>query len=82
VIEVSSVGGLIFFSVLGAVICAKARVPAGAVVFSLIALALFMSTPAGAGLPRAVSGFVHTVDGATTPALTGTHPNNGSGAAG
>lgn len=80
--EVPSVGALIFFSVLGAVICAKARVPAGAVVFSLIALALFVSTPAGEGLPRAVSGFVSTVDGATTPALNGSRPGSGSGAVG
>src|SRR4051812_20613520 len=33
-----SVGALILFAVLGAVICAKARVAGGAVVFSLIAL--------------------------------------------
>ena len=53
-----SVGALILFSILGAVICAKARVAGGAIVFSLIALVLFVSTPAGSGLPRAVSGFV------------------------
>lgn len=67
-----SVGVLILFSVLGAVICAKARVPAGAVVFSLIALALFVSTPAGSGLPRLVSGLLSTADDAATPALTRT----------
>ena len=44
-----SVGALILFSILGAVICAKARVAGGAVVFSLIALVLFVSTPAGSG---------------------------------
>jgi hypothetical protein len=66
-----SVGALILFSILGAVICAKARVAGGAIVFSLIALVLFVSTPAGSGLPRAVSGFFSTVDGAATPALTG-----------
>ena len=65
-----SVGVLILFAILGAVICAKARVPAGAVVFSLIALVLFVSTPAGSGLPRVVSGFLTTVDSASTPALT------------
>ena len=65
-----SVGALILFAILGAFICAKARVPAGAVVFSLIALVLFVSTPAGSGLPQAVSGFFSTVDSATTPALT------------
>lgn len=66
-----SVGALILFSILGAVICAKARVAGGAIVFSLIGLVLFVSTPAGSGLPRAVSGFFSTVDGAATPALTG-----------
>lgn len=65
-----SVGALILFSVLGAVICAKARVAGGAVVFALIGLVLFVSTPTGRALPEAVSGFVSTVDGATTPALT------------
>jgi hypothetical protein len=62
---------MILFSILGAVICAKARVAGGAVVFALIALVLFVSTPAGSGLPAAVSGFVSTVDGAATPALNG-----------
>ena len=65
-----SVGALILFSILGAVICAKARVAGGAIVFSLIALVLFVSTPAGSGLPAAVSGFISTVDGAATPVLT------------
>ncbi len=65
----NSVGALILFSVLGAVICATARVAGGAVVFSLIGLVLFVSTPAGRALPEAVSGFVSAVDGATTPAL-------------
>ncbi len=72
-----SVGALIIFAILGAFICDKARVPAGAVVFSLIALVLFVSTPAGSGLPRAVSGFFSTVDGATTPALTDTTREGG-----
>ena len=66
----NSVGALIFFAVLGAVICAKARVASGAVVFSLIALVLFVSTPAGRALPQVVSGLVSTVDDAATPALT------------
>ncbi len=67
-----SIGALILFSILGAVICAKARVTGGAVVFALIGLVLFVSTPAGRGLPAAVSGFVSTVDGAATPVLTKT----------
>ena len=57
-----SVGALILFSILGSVICAKARVAGGAVVFSLLGLVLFVSTPAG----QAVSGFVSAVDGAAT----------------
>jgi hypothetical protein len=70
VIGMESVGALILFAVLGAVICAKARVAGGAIVFSLIALVLFVSTPAGAALPQLVSGFFSTVDSAATPALT------------
>ncbi len=66
-----SVGALILFSILGSVICAKARVAGGAIVFALIGLVLFVSTPAGSGLPAAVAGFVSTVDGAATPALNG-----------
>ena len=65
-----SVGVLILFCVLGVVICAKARVPGGAVVFTLIATVLFVSTPAGRALPAAISGLVSTVDDALTPALT------------
>ncbi len=75
-----NVGLLIFFAVVGAFICAKARVAAGAVVFSLVALVLFISTPLGAGLPGAVSGFLTAVNTASTPALTG--PDEGSGAVG
>jgi len=64
-----SVGVLIAFTILGAVICAKARVPAGAVVFSMIGIVLFVSTPAGSGLPRGLAEFMGTLDDATTPVL-------------
>ena len=67
-----SVGVLIFFAIVGAVICAKARVAGGAILFSLVALVLFVSTPAGAGLPGAISSLLSTVDHAATPALNGT----------
>jgi hypothetical protein len=67
-----SVGALILFCALGSAICAKARVAGGAVVFALIGLVLFVSTPAGHALPETVSGFVSTVDGAATPVLTRT----------
>lgn len=69
-----SVGVLIAFAVLGTVICAKARVPGGAVVFALIGLVLFISTPAGSGLPGAITGFFDVVDQSTTPALTDEGP--------
>ncbi len=64
-----SVGLLIFFAVVAAFICAKARVAAGAVLFSLVALVLFISTPVGAGLPGAIAGFLTAVDRAATPPL-------------
>lgn len=65
-----NVGILIFFAVVGAVICAKARVPGGAIAFALIALVLFIGTPAGAGLPGMVSDFMTAVGSASEP-LTG-----------
>ncbi|WP_308816407.1 hypothetical protein [Pseudonocardia alni] len=74
-----SVGVLILFMVLGAVICAKARVAMGAVVFSLIALVLFIATPVGSGLPDAISTFVSAFDQAATPALNGAGASSGSG---
>lgn len=73
-----STGVLIFFAILGAVICAKARVAGGAVVFALIALVLFIGTPVGSGLPGAVGDVLNSVSKASQP-LTGT---TGSGAAG
>ena len=65
-----TIGVLIFFAVLGAFICAKARSAGGAIVFALIALVLFIGTPAGAGLPGIVAEFVSTVSQASEP-LTG-----------
>lgn len=65
-----SAGVLIFFAVVGAVICAKSRVAGGAVVFALVALVLFVGTPAGAGLPRMVADFLGAVSQASQP-LTG-----------
>ena len=67
----SSVGLLILGAILGAFICAKTRSAAGAVVFSLLALVLFIGTPVGQGLPSAISSVMSTVDQATTPALNG-----------
>lgn len=66
-----SVGVLIFFALIGAFICARARVAGGAIVFSLVAFVLFVSTPAGSGLPGAISDFLSTIDQASTPALDG-----------
>lgn len=67
----SSVGLLILFAILGAFICAKTRSAGGAVVFSLVALVLFIGTPVGQGLPAAIGGLMSAVDDATTPALEG-----------
>nr|WP_211177084.1 hypothetical protein [Pseudonocardia acidicola] len=73
---------MIVFAILGAVICAKARVPAGAVVFSLVGIVLFISTPMGQGVPEAVASFVSRLNDTTTPVLTETAPEAGSGAVG
>lgn len=67
-------GVLIFFAILGSVICAKARVPGGAVLFALIAVVLFVGTPAGAGLPGAIVDFLSTVGEAAEPFTGGSEP--------
>jgi len=66
-----TVGLLIFFAIVGAAICAKARVAGGAVVFALLALVLFIGTPAGAGLPGMVADFLSTVGAASKPLTEG-----------
>jgi hypothetical protein len=67
---VDNIGVLIFFALIGSVICAKARSAGGAVLFGGVALAMFISTPAGDGLPGALSEFLSTINDASTPALT------------
>lgn len=64
-----STGVLILFAIVGALICARARVAGGAVVFGVLAVILFVATPAGAGLPGALSSFLSTFDHAATPVL-------------
>lgn len=66
-----TVGLLIFFAIVGAAICAKARVAGGAVVFALLALVLFIGTPAGAGMPGMVADFLSTVGAASEPLTEG-----------
>jgi len=65
----SSIGILLIFSIIAAAICMKARAAGPAAVFSALALVLFVSTPAGSGLPAAVASLFSAVDSATTPAL-------------
>lgn len=64
------VGVLILFALVGVLICARARVAGGAIVFALLGLALFVATPAGEELPGAVADFVSAVGEATGPVLT------------
>jgi hypothetical protein len=66
-----SVGVLILFAIAGALICARARVASGAVLFGALAVLMFVATPAGAGLPGAVSSFLSTFDHAASPVLNG-----------
>jgi hypothetical protein len=49
-------------------LCADA-VGGGAIVFSLVAIVLFIATPVGAGLPQAVGEFLTAVNRAASPAL-------------
>lgn len=72
-----SVGVLIFFAIVGAFICARARSAGGAIVFALLALVLVIGTPVGAGVPQAVATFLDAVNGASTPALTETADSSG-----
>ncbi|GAA1858192.1 hypothetical protein GCM10009836_42970 [Pseudonocardia ailaonensis] len=64
-------GIAIFLALVGAAICARARAAGGAVVFSLIALTLFVATPVGRGVPAAIGEFFSTIDHAATPVLNG-----------
>lgn len=66
-----TIGVLIFFTIVGSVICAKARSAGGAIMFALIGLALFISTPAGAGLPGMLSDFLSAVSQASEPLTSG-----------
>ena len=67
-----TVGVLIVFAVLGAVICAKSRSAGGAVVFAVLAVGLFVTTPVGAGLPGMLADFVSAVSQASQPLTDGT----------
>lgn len=64
------VGVLIFVSLVGALICAKARFAGGAVLFALVAVVLFVTTPLGQDLPGGIARFFSAVDRAVTPVLT------------
>lgn len=75
-----SVGLLILFAIVGAAICAKARSALGAIVFSILALILFISTPVGDGLPGAIESFMSGFDQAATPALNGQQPQRAGSA--
>jgi hypothetical protein len=66
-----TVGVLIAFALVGALICAKSRSAGGAVVFAGIALALFIATPVGAGLPGMLSDFVSAISQAAQPLTNG-----------
>ncbi|WP_075334764.1 hypothetical protein [Pseudonocardia sp. Ae717_Ps2] len=49
------VAALIVFSLIGAVICVKARAAAPALFFGVVAVVLFCMTPLGSGLPGAAA---------------------------
>jgi hypothetical protein len=65
------VGVLIVFAILGALICARARVAGGAIVFAVIAMVLLGGTPVGSGLPGAVADFLTSVKAAAVPLTHG-----------
>lgn len=49
------VSALIVFAALGAVVCARARAAGPALLFGVVAIALFATTPLGAGVPEAAA---------------------------
>ncbi len=63
------IGAFILLSVLAAVICGRAGSGFGAVLFSTLALVLFISTPMGDGLPGAAIEFFTSLTDATDPTL-------------
>ena len=65
----SNIGILILFAIVAAIACAKAGSAGGSLLFAAVALVLFVSTPAGSGLPGAAAGFLRSVNDAATPAL-------------
>lgn len=66
----TNLGMLLMFAVAGAAMCMKARAAGPAVVFSALALVLFVSTPIGAGLPAGLMHLFSSMDHVATPALT------------
>lgn len=66
----STVGLLILFSIGATWLFARAGVASGALIFSLLALVLFVNTPVGAPLPGKVAEFLQSVNDNTTPHLT------------
>lgn len=49
------VSAIVVFSALAAVVCARARAAGPALLFGAVAIALFVTTPLGAGVPEATA---------------------------
>lgn len=55
------IAGLAVFSALAAVVSARARAAGPALLFGVIAIALFSTTPLGSGVPDAVAGVANFI---------------------
>ncbi|GAA1392068.1 hypothetical protein GCM10009613_35840 [Pseudonocardia kongjuensis] len=77
-----SVGLLILFAIVGALICAKARSAGGAAAFTGLAIVLFIATPLGQGIPDVMSTFMSSFDQASTPVLNRTPAEQASAVGG
>lgn len=75
----STIGVLIFFSIVGAFICSRSRSAGGAIFFAGLAVVLFVTTPLGSGLPGALSTFINAVSHSSGPILDGTTSRAGAG---
>jgi hypothetical protein len=55
------IAGLAVFSALAAVISARARAAGPALLFGIVAIALFTTTPLGSGLPDAIASIANFI---------------------
>lgn len=71
------IAALVVFAALAAFICARARAAGPALLFGVVAVVLFSTTPLGAGLPRAAAA-IATFVGESADKLAGVNTEGSS----